>query len=144
LGIRKESKPKGSIEDWIDKSPRRFAAAQNRIAEAKNDIFAAYDTEIAKLAIQKRYALTVRLPELEKKLKESIAAAKPAATNGLVTGIVYCEAEPSAIIDGQVVHQKNAIHNVNVTKITESTVELEKNGIKWTQKVQQQPAAHWD
>ncbi len=143
LGVEEEHKPKGSFEDTIDKSPRRFAAAQNLIAEKKNAIFAAYDTEIAKLEIQKRYALTVRLPELEKKLKESITAAKPAVTNGLVTGIVYCEAEPAAIIDGQVVHQKNAIHNVNVTKIAESTVEFEKNGQRWSQKVAETPNALW-
>ena len=173
LGTEEKHKLNGRFEYTIDKLPRRFvatpsgiievktdifaaaaeakedifaaydfAAVQSRIAEEKSNILAAYEMEIAKLGKQKRYALTVRLPELEKKLKESISPARSAATYGLVTGIVYSE-EPSVIIDGQIVHQKSAIHNVNVLKITEKTIEFEKNGRTWSQKVQETPNALW-
>jgi hypothetical protein len=143
LGIKEAPKPKGSIEDWIDKSPRRFAEVQSRIAEAKSDVFAGYDQAATKLEKQKRYALTVRLPELEERLKENLSAEKPQPTVGLVSGIVYSELKPSAIIGGKIVRQQETIQGVKIVRIYRDRVEFEKNGKKWEQKVREPAKAHW-
>lgn len=124
-------------------SPKRFAVAQSRISEVKNDILAKCEFGAIRLEKQKRYALTVGLPELERKLKENVLAAKPKPTHGVITGIVYAEENPSAIIDGQIVHEGDTIHNVTVVKIHRDKIEFEKNDKKRKQKVQETPKAFW-
>ena len=121
----------------------RFAVAQSRIAEVKNDILAKYEWEAVTLEKLKRYALTVGLIELEKRLKENVLAAKPKPTHGVITGIVYAEEKPSAIIDGQIVHEGETIHNVTVAKIHRDKIEFQKNDKRWKQKVQETPEAFW-
>jgi type II secretory pathway pseudopilin PulG len=143
LGIKEAPKPKGSIEDMIDKSPRHFAAAQSQIAEEKNNIFAGYDCEAARLERQKRYALNIRLPELKEYLKESLSAEKPKPAVGVISGILYSERKPAAIIGGQIVHQGETIHKVKVAKIYPDKVEFEKNGDKWEQKTAEPAEAFW-
>jgi len=143
LGIKEPPKPKGSIEDWIDKSPRRFAEIQNLMAEAKNDVFAGYDQAATKLEKQKSYALTVRLSELEERLKENLSAEKPQPTVGLVSGIVYSELKPAAIIGGKIVRQGEAANGIKIVRIYRDRVEFEKNGKKWEQKVREPTKAHW-
>jgi hypothetical protein len=143
LGIKETHKPKGSIEDTIDKSPKRFAEVQSRIAEAKNDVLAGYDREAAKLEKQKRYALTVRLPELEEHLKENLSAEKPQLTVGLISSIVYSERKPSAIIGDRITHQQETMQGVKIVRIYRDRVEFEKNGKKWEQKVREPAKAYW-
>ena len=143
LGIKETHKPKGSIEDWIDKSPKRFAEVQSRIAEAKNDVLAGYDREAARLEKQKRYALTVRLPELEERLKENLSAEKPQPTVGLISSIVYSERKPSAIIGDKITHQQETMQGVKIVRIYRDRVEFEKNGKKWEQKVREPAKAYW-
>lgn len=143
LRIKESPKPKGSIEDWIDKSPRRFAKVQSLIAEAKSDVLAGYDQAAARLEKQKSYALTVRLPELEERLKENLSAEKPQPTVGLVSGIVYSERKPSAIIGGKIVYQGESANGVKIVRIYRDRVEFEKNGKKWEQKVREPSKAFW-
>ncbi|MCJ7778684.1 MAG: hypothetical protein MUP16_10260, partial [Sedimentisphaerales bacterium] len=64
--IKDERKSYGYLADIIEISPKRFAAAQSRIAERKSEILAKLEYETADLERQKNYALTVTLPELEK------------------------------------------------------------------------------
>ena len=64
-------------------------------------------------------------------------------TVGLVTGILYNEDNPSAIIGSWVVYEGEALHGVNIVKIHKDKVEFEKNGNEWTQVIQQKPAAFW-
>jgi hypothetical protein len=143
LGIKEAPKPKGSIEDWINKSPRRFAAEQSQIAEEKSDILAGYDREAARVERRKRYALTVRLPELEERLKENLSAEKPQPTVGLISSIVYSELKPAAIIGGKIVYQGESSNSVKIVGIYRDRVEFEKNGKKWEQKVREPPKAYW-
>jgi hypothetical protein len=78
------------LKDKFNKlnSAERFAVAQSRIAERKSEILAKQECETADLEVQKNYALTVTLPELEKQLKQDLLKPQPAPTHGLVTGIV--------------------------------------------------------
>jgi len=143
LGIKEAPKPKGSIEDRIDKSPRRFAEIQSLIADAKSDVFAGYDRDATKIERQKRYALTVRLPELEEHLKEGLSAEKPQPTIGLISGIVYSEQKPAAIISGKIACQGESANGVKIVRIYRDRVEFEKNGKKWEQKVREPTKAYW-
>lgn len=127
----------------IEKSPERFAVAQSRIAERKNEILAKLEHETANLERQKNYALTVTLPELEKRLKQDLLKPKPKPTHGLVTGIVYSADKPSAIVDRKIVHEGGVIHGATVVKIYKDKVKFSKNGKNWEQKVQQSPEAYW-
>ncbi len=56
--------------------------------------------------------------------------------NLAVTGILYSEDNPSAIIGGAIVKEGDMIDDVKVVKIRKNSVEFEKNGEKWTQEMQ--------
>jgi len=66
----------------------------------------------------------------------SKAAAEPVkAEVGHVelTGILYSEDNPAAVIGNKIVHEGDVVDGVKVVKIHKSAVEFEKNGVKWTQ-----------
>ena len=121
---------------------KRFAAAHSLIAERKSRILATSEQAAADLERQKKYVLTVTLPELEKRLKQDLTKPEAKPTRGLVTGIVYC-AKPSAIIDRQIVHEGDVIYGVTVVKIYKDNVKFSRKGKDWEQKVQQSPEAYW-
>jgi hypothetical protein len=61
-----------------------------------------------------------------------------------VTAIFYSEGSPSAVIGHErTVRETDMIHGAKVVKISGNEVEFEKNGQTWTQKVREQPPAHW-
>jgi hypothetical protein len=121
---------------------KRFAAAQSLVAERKSRIIATSEQAVADLERQKTYALTVALPELEERLKQSVVKPEAKPTHGLVGGIVYC-AKPSAIIDRQIVHEEDVIYGATVVKISKDNVRFSKNGKDWEQKVRQSPEGYW-
>ena len=73
-------------------------------------------------------------------LLKSEKAAPAFSGVGVVTGIMYNEDNPSAIIDFQIVHEGETLHGVNILKIHRDKVEFEKDGTKWEQKVQEKPS----
>jgi len=50
-----------------------------------------------------------------------------------VTGILYSDDEPSAIVNGKVVKEGDTINDVNVVEIRKNNVEFESKGKRWTQ-----------
>ncbi len=62
---------------------------------------------------------------------------------GMVSGIMYAEENPSAVIGHGIVLEGDAIDDVNVVKIHKDKVEFEKNGRRWTQRVGQLPNGAW-
>ncbi len=54
----------------------------------------------------------------------------------IVKGILYSTDHPSAIIGNTVVYVGSKVFEATIVKITENSVEFEKDGKKWTQKVQ--------
>ena len=121
---------------------KRFAAAHSLIAERKSRIIATSEQAVADLERQRNYVLTVALPELEERLRQSAATPEAKPTRGVVGGIVYC-AKPSAIIDRQIVHEGDVIYGATVVKISKDSVKFSKNGKDWEQKVQQSPEGYW-
>ncbi len=62
---------------------------------------------------------------------------------GMVSGIMYAEENPSAVIGYGIVHEGDTIDDVKVVKIHKDKVEFEKNGRRWTQRVWQMPNGAW-
>jgi len=54
----------------------------------------------------------------------------------IVKGIVYSEDNPSAVIGERIVHEGDKIGDTTVVKISKNSVDFEKNGKTWNQKVQ--------
>jgi len=61
-----------------------------------------------------------------------------------VTGILYSEDRPAAIIGYRIVHEGEVIHDVQVVKIHKDKVEFEKDGRRWTQTIQGAPTPYWE
>ena len=132
------------LQNTLDKAPGRFAIAQCRLVEKKNDILADLERKSLRLEKQKIYALTVGLANYEERLiKENTIKLKPKPTHGVVTGILYFAEKPSAIIDGTVVYKGDKIHGVKVIDIQQNNVEFEKNGKGWNQKVRETAEKLW-
>jgi hypothetical protein len=66
----------------------------------------------------------------------SVTTAQNGTGNLIVKGIVYSKENPSAVIDNRIVHEGEKVSGATVVKINKDSVELEKNGKRWTQKVQ--------
>jgi type II secretory pathway component PulC len=62
----------------------------------------------------------------------------------MVTGIIYGENNPSAVIGDRLVHEGDTVSGATVVKINREGVEFEKEGVRWIQAVKQTPAPHWD
>lgn len=61
-----------------------------------------------------------------------------------VTGILFSNDRPSAIIGYRIVHEGETIHDVQVVKIHKDKVEFEKDGRRWTQTIQGAPTIYWE
>ncbi len=64
-------------------------------------------------------------------------------TRGLITAVVYGAEDPSAVIDGQIVHEGDMLHGITVVKIYKDQIEFDKNGKRWKQKVREAPDERW-
>ena len=67
----------------------------------------------------------------------SVATAQTGTSGLIVKGIVYSEDNSSAVVGEQIVHEGDEVAGVTIIKINEKSIDLEMNGKKWTQKVQQ-------
>ncbi len=62
---------------------------------------------------------------------------------GVVEGILWSQAESSALIDGQIIEEGEKIYGVRVTKIYGNKVEFEDGSRRWEQRVREQPNLAW-
>jgi hypothetical protein len=76
--------------------------------------------------------LQEQLDELEQRAD---AGQDGAVRGGLLASILYSAKNSSVVIDGVILHEGDMICGVKVVKIHEDTVELEKEGQKWQQKL---------
>jgi len=75
--------------------------------------------------------------------KTSAACESETVRYGLITGIVYTEEKPSALIDGEIVHEGDTIQGVQVVKIHRDRIEFKKKWKSWTQQTREQPSSAW-
>ncbi|MHC4640201.1 MAG: hypothetical protein ACYS32_01050 [Planctomycetota bacterium] len=53
-----------------------------------------------------------------------------------IKGILYSEQDPSAIIGTEIIHEGGTVSGATVVKINKDSVEFERDGERWTQKVE--------
>ena len=63
--------------------------------------------------------------------------------DGLVTGILFSDGRPAAIVGSQVLYEGDIKQGVTIVKITKEKVHFEKDGRLWTQRVQEIPPRYW-
>jgi hypothetical protein len=62
---------------------------------------------------------------------------------GFVSGIAYNENRARAFINDKMIFEGDLIDGITVFKIHPDSVEFEKNGKRWNQKVGEQPVSRW-
>lgn len=62
---------------------------------------------------------------------------------GVVTAILYSDDTPAVLIEDQMLHKGDAIHEVNVLDIKADKVQFGKQGEQWEQSVQEPAKPEW-
>ena len=119
-----------------------FALTRGRLVSRKNRILGKSELGKSRLELY-RQALHARLDELERRLKEEPAAAAAAVKAGVISGILYSDDNPSALIGRELVHEGDSIDSVEVVRIGRSFVEFEKDGRRWSQGVGEEASHCW-
>ena len=83
------------------------------------------------------------IPEETSKNSANELAPSEIYEEGLVSGIVFSEDRPAAVVGTQVLYEGDVKNGVTVVKITKEEVQFEKDGKLWTQKVQSSPSKNW-
>jgi hypothetical protein len=74
-------------------------------------------------------------PAVENTGQETAARPTETPVELILTGILYSEDKPMAIVDTQVVHEGQQVSGATVKKIDKDSVEFERNGRTWRQTV---------
>ena len=112
---------------FVGGSSKKSKAADSETANITNTSENKIDWEIPQ-----QYPTTLRDP-----MKAGTSAASSSRTGELVVrGIVYSQDNPSAVIGTQVIFEGEEIFGATITKINTDSVEFEKDGETWTQKIQ--------
>jgi hypothetical protein len=75
--------------------------------------------------------------------KKEAASERSGPRFGVVTAILYCEDTPTVLIENQMLHKGDTIHEVNVVGISAGKVRFDKQGEQWEQKVQEPAKPEW-
>lgn len=75
--------------------------------------------------------------------KKEEVLVRPEPRFGVVTAILYCDDEPTALIEDQVLHENDVIHDVKILDIGAEKVKFDKLGETWEQKVQEPAKPNW-
>jgi hypothetical protein len=75
--------------------------------------------------------------------KKEVVVERPEPRFGVVTAILYCEDKPSVLIEDQMLHEGDVIHDVKILNITADKVQFDKQGETWLQKVQEPASSQW-
>jgi hypothetical protein len=94
--------------------------------------------------------LTVRLGVATDDAKKPRATFLPpspanaAVVDTAVTGILYSEDKPAALIGHQIVHEGDAVDGVSIIKVHKDKVEFAKNDKTWEQRIGEPPKSWWE
>ena len=75
--------------------------------------------------------------------KKEVVAERPEPRFGVVTAILYSNDTPTVLIEDQMLHKGDTIHEVKVLDIKADKVRFEKHGEQWEQKVQEPAKPGW-
>jgi len=118
-------------------------AVEKDRAQKEKAVRAKLDSEVKRLEERKTRALQTKSAGSERRGDTGQRLPMPAPAKGTVTGIVYTDKGGAALVDGEIVRENDTIHDVKVVKILPETVEFEKNGNRWKQRVSQTAEMFW-
>ena len=75
--------------------------------------------------------------------KTEVVVERPEPRFGVVTAILYCDDTPIVMIEDQMLHKGDVIHDVQVMDIKSDKVVFDKQGEQWEQKVQEPAKPEW-
>jgi hypothetical protein len=75
--------------------------------------------------------------------KKEVVFERPEPRFGVVTAILYCDDSPSVMIEDQMLHKGDVIHDVKVLEIKADKVQFDKQGEQWEQGVQESAKPEW-
>ncbi|MCJ7728390.1 MAG: hypothetical protein MUO27_00670 [Sedimentisphaerales bacterium] len=75
--------------------------------------------------------------------KKDVVLERPEPRFGVVTAILYSDDTPTVLIEDQMLHEGDTIHEVKVMDISTDKVQFDKQGEKWEQKVQEPAKPEW-
>jgi type II secretory pathway component PulC len=75
--------------------------------------------------------------------KKEVVYERPEPRFGVVTAILYSNDTPTVLIEDQMLHEGDTIHDVKVMNIMEDKVQFDKQGERWEQKVQEPAKPEW-
>ena len=77
------------------------------------------------------------------KLWQKYPLISKSSCKGMVTGILFNETNPLALINNKLVHEGDTIDSIKIVKINPKKIKFEKNGLMWTQKILETPNVVW-
>lgn len=125
----------GNGED-PDIAGERLAAALTEITEKRRDIVARTEFEAA--ALQRQLQAALRNVELAESRVVSPVVGQ-VTPRGVVQGIVYSADRPGVLIDGQILHEGDAVNSALIVKIYPDQVGFGRDNQTWMQTVGQNP-----
>jgi hypothetical protein len=127
--------------DVIGSPSADYKAQSVELTKELDEKMAGYEAEFEKLREQKAKALE----QLEKQKKMGFAPKTTPSPDsyGVVTGILFSEESPLAVIDGNIVGKGKSVKGVKVIKIHQDYVEFENANHRWNQKVNEPASANW-
>lgn len=75
--------------------------------------------------------------------KKEAEVVRPEPRFGVVTAILYCDEDPTVLIEDQILHEGDMIHEVKISNINTDKVQFNKQGQQWEQKVQEPAKPEW-
>jgi hypothetical protein len=125
----------------LSKSPRKSKGAgtdNDPVPVAKADTGNQIDWKIPepiKIVTKEPEKLPDETDNQNQEKNETNGKVETATENIIVRGIVFSEDKPSAIIGSEILHVGDVINNATIVEIEENSIEFEKNGYRWKQKV---------
>jgi hypothetical protein len=126
-----------------DLTPRLLAIAEDRFATEQSRVLGRFSAAELQLEKERNEALNIRLTQYSEQLQNSELNPIQAKPAGLISGILYSADKPAAIVGPKIVYQQDKLGDVRVVKINVGTVEFDKNGHTWTQKIGEAPSSMW-
>lgn len=142
-----ESEKKVSVlQEKLTEAKKQRDSAQSGTNQSTNEL----KTQVKDLTEQleetkKREKLLERKVQAVKRTKRSNGSKNGNSLEyGMVTAILYGQDSSSAVINNQIIYEGDTLRDVTVVKIHKTTVEFEKNGVVWQQRVRQRPHPAWN
>ena len=151
-GLKRTSMPRQQLVGEILQLRDQYIASKNKILGTKKNMELVKNL-VAQGSISqeagKEAMWRLVLPEetqramFQRPKQPEIERPTSTRSHGIVTGILYSEGSPLAIIDGKVLGEEQSIHGVKILKIHPDYVEFENAGSRWSQRINEPSLPHW-